>query len=74
MSEYWTEKDVMENTILDLQHENDGLKARIAELEACLLERNIELDVERKTTGRIGRDWSKGINEDDELRDNYRLP
>ena len=33
MSEYWTEKDVMENAILDLQHENDDLRTRIAELE-----------------------------------------
>lgn len=33
MSEYWTEKDVMENAILDLQHENDDLRTRIGELE-----------------------------------------
>ena len=30
MSEYWTEKDVMENAILDLQHERDDLQADLA--------------------------------------------
>lgn len=30
MSEYWTEKDVMENAILDLQHERDDLQAELA--------------------------------------------
>lgn len=32
MSEYWTEKDVMENAILDLQHERDDLQAELARL------------------------------------------
>jgi hypothetical protein len=30
MSDYWTEKDVIENAILDLQHERDDLKAELA--------------------------------------------
>ena len=30
MSEYWTEKDVMENAILDLQHERDDLQAELS--------------------------------------------
>jgi len=33
MSEYWTEKDVMENAILDLQHERDDLQAELARLQ-----------------------------------------
>lgn len=30
MSDYWTEKDVIENAILDLQHERDDLKHELA--------------------------------------------
>jgi len=38
MSEYWTEKDVIENAILDLQHERDDLKAEIARRDEQIAE------------------------------------
>lgn len=51
MSEYWTEKDVMENAILDLQHERDDLQAELARRDD-LIKRLVE-DGERLADGMI---------------------
>jgi len=45
MSEYWTEKDVMENAILDLQHERDDLQAELARLQEKLHDEMSQLEI-----------------------------
>ncbi len=45
MSEYWTEKDVIENAILDLQHERDDLQAELARRDEII--RRLKEDGER---------------------------
>ena len=45
MSEYWTEKDVMENAILDLQHERDDLQADLARRDEIIA--RLKEDAER---------------------------
>lgn len=45
MSEYWTEKDVMENAILDLQHERDDLQADLARRDEII--KQLKEDAER---------------------------
>ena len=45
MSEYWTEKDIMENAILDLQHERDDLQAELARLQEKLHDEMSQLEI-----------------------------
>ncbi len=51
MSEYWTEKDVMENAILDLQHERDDLQADLARRDEIIA--RLKEDAERLVDGMI---------------------
>ena len=51
MSEYWTEKDVMENAILDLQHERDYLQAELARRDEIIA--RLKEDAERLVDGMI---------------------
>ncbi len=51
MSEYWTEKDVMENAILDLQHERDDLQADLARRDEIIA--RLKEDAERLADGMI---------------------
>jgi len=44
MSEYWTEKDVMENAILDLQHERDDLQAELARKDEIIQKLTLDRD------------------------------
>jgi septal ring factor EnvC (AmiA/AmiB activator) len=77
MSEYWTEKDVMENAILDLQHERDDLQAELARkdeiIQKLTLDRDGMADENRMLSERVQRvvDGVKGRDEKiDELRNN----
>ena len=56
MSEYWTEKDVMENAILDLQHERDDLQADLARRDASLLTEGEQKEILSYIRGNYDRD------------------
>jgi hypothetical protein len=56
MSEYWTEKDIMENAILDLQHERDDLQAELARRDASLLTEGEQKEILSYIRGNYDRD------------------